>query len=217
MNRRIVWILCLGMLAALLLPGCGAEQDAPVGTWRGSVDLTQPLNDEVTAAIGEELESFFCFHSFVLPCKACFTEEGTYTISFDRSGVEQALPSLRQDLRDGMYAYVACLIRQEELDMDVDAFLALSGESVEEMTAQIFEAMDLDGTIRELLEFCSQEGTFSVRDGALMLSDSPESDPDAGICHAFVLQDNTLTIAAADGHASGIGETVYPLQLTRAA
>lgn len=216
MKRRIAWMLCVALLGALLLPGCGIyEKKALVGTWTGSVDLTQPLNDVIEPQLGE-LNQFFTFDSFVLDCIVTFTGEGTYTMGFERSSVEKAFEQIMADLEEGMYAYMEQMLQDQGLDMTVEEYLEQGGSSAKRVMEQTLAAMAPEALIEELLETSAMEGNFDAEDGKLMLSDGLEYQPDPAVYHTYRLTGGTLTIEQGSAEGSQIDALFYPLILKKA-
>ena len=215
MRRSIAWVFCVALLGALLLPGCGIyEKKALVGTWTGSVDLTQPLNDAIEPQLGE-LNQFYTFDSFVLECIVTFTGEGTYTVGFERSSVERAFEQIMADLEAGMYAYMEQILHDQGLDVTVEEYLEQGGNSIKRVMEQTLAAMDTEALIEELLETTAMEGNFDAEGGKLMLSDGLEYQPDPAVYHTYRLSGGTLTIEQGSAEGSQI-DALFPLILKKA-
>lgn len=215
MRRSIAWVFCVALLGALLLPGCGIyEKKALVGTWTGSVDLTQPLNDAIEPQLGE-LNQFYTFDSFVLECIVTFTGEGTYTVGFERSSVERAFEQIMADLEAGMYAYMEQILQDQGLDVTVEEYLEQGGSSIKRVMEQTLAAMDPEALIEELLETTAMEGNFDAEGGKLMLSDGLEYQPDPAVYHTYRLSGGTLTIEQGSAEGSQI-DALFPLILKKA-
>ena len=215
MRRSIAWVFCVALLGALLLPGCGIyEKKALVGTWTGSVDLTQPLNDAIEPQLGE-LNQFYTFDSFVLECIVTFTGEGTYTVGFERSSVERAFEQIMADLEAGMYAYMEQILQDQGLDVTVEEYLEQGGSSIKRAMEQTLAAMDPEALIEELLETTAMEGNFDAEGGKLMLSDGLEYQPDPAVYHTYRLSGGTLTIEQGSAEGSQI-DALFPLILKKA-
>lgn len=215
MRRSIAWVFCVALLGALLLPGCGIyEKKALVGTWTGSVDLTQPLNDAIEPQLGE-LNQFYTFDSFVLECIVTFTGEGTYTVGFERSSVERAFEQIMADLEAGMYAYMEQILQDQGLDVTVEEYLEQGGSSIKRVMEQTLAAMDTEALIEELLETTAMEGNFDAEGGKLMLSDGLEYQPDPAVYHTYRLSGGTLTIEQGSAEGSQI-DALFPLILKKA-
>lgn len=215
MRRSIAWVFCVALLGALLLPGCGVyEKKALVGTWTGSVDLTQPLNDAIEPQLGE-LNQFYTFDSFVLECIVTFTGEGTYTVGFERSSVERAFEQIMADLEEGMYAYMEQILQDQGLDVTVEEYLEQGGSSIKRAMEQTLAAMDPEALIEELLETTAMEGNFDAEGGKLMLSDGLEYQPDPAVYHTYRLSGGTLTIEQGSAEGSQI-DALFPLILKKA-
>ena len=215
MRRSIAWVFCVALLGALLLPGCGVyEKKALVGTWTGSVDLTQPLNDAIEPQLGE-LNQFYTFDSFVLECIVTFTGEGTYTVGFERSSVERAFEQIMADLEAGMYAYMEQILQDQGLDVTVEEYLEQGGSSIKRAMEQTLAAMDPEALIEELLETTAMEGNFDAEGGKLMLSDGLEYQPDPAVYHTYRLSGGTLTIEQGSAEGSQI-DALFPLILKKA-
>lgn len=209
MKRSIAWLLCAALLAALLA-GCSGEKKALAGTWSGTADLSQPLNEQVAAALGEELAGYFSFPEFTMACRVTFIQQGTYSVCFEEDSVHKAVESIRQGLETGMYAYTEDLLAKEGISVSVEAFLELNGTSMQALLEQALG--DPDRLVDDLMAESTLAGNFTAKQGRLMLSDSEKKRPEETAYYTYTLEGDCLTI----GQGTADIGFPCPLVLTKA-
>lgn len=203
MKKQIAVILCLVMLISVLFSGCGAP--SIVGTWEGSVDMTQVLNEEIAAG-DESMAEYFNFEDITLDISLVFNEDGTCAMVFSEESFEAMMEKLMEQMLPALSAMM------EELSgMSLDDMLALSGITEEEMMEGFMSEMMAGMDMSEM----NLEANYKVENGKLYMSDSldDEIDEDAS-CNPFTIEGDTLTIEK--GENDDDVAFMFPLVLKKA-
>ena len=180
------------MLAALMLVGvlaaCGgsndkgsASGDGLEGKWSASLDMTDMLNEQMTAAgLGE----FIQFDDFGLVLAMELKSDSTYTLKVDKDALAGSLDSVKGQMKDGMTKYFAELMP----GVDVDDALAQMGMNMDDLLDQ---SLDLD-TMAGSLDLAGQ---YKYEDGKLYMSNDVSEAPSDNYL-TCTLDGNTLALDA---------------------
>lgn len=165
----------------------GAQaQESLVGTWTGSVDMTDMLNDEMAAA---EIDAYFQFTELSLRLVMTFTEEGTCSLAIDETSVTELLEAVKVQMKDGMVAMLQEQLKAMNVDMSVDELLAQSGMTLDELIDQ-----SMEGALSEdMFSGLETETSYMAKGGMLYIDDAPE-DLDESSANPYEISGNTLTI-----------------------
>ena len=209
-------ILSLALVAIVLLScfaGCSKESDALIGTWQGEVNYAEYFNKGLQSVAGEGLAEYWAVEEFSVTLILTFREDGTYSMTVDREKLNGTIESLKKKLTRGLRDFMEDLIEASESDMTVDEFMA----SLEiDMDAMIEEAVGPD-IVEALVNECTYEGNFSVKDGKLYTSAALAYSVDESMYEVYEVTQNTLTlmsIVGSDGN-SLLNEALYPITLLR--
>lgn len=188
MKRRIGAMLLAVMLLSVLLCGCG-ESGQVVGTWYGELDLTSTLYRafDIHTSLGDYIE----IQEITLDATIMFRKNGTYTLTVEQEGLEESLERLHTQWESGIRRYVEDMLKEQELDISVDAFLQLSGTDV----AGLLEQMIDEQTLRDVAAEATRKGDYKVSGGKLYLSADADSPIDESSYGVFTLENGVLTIS----------------------
>lgn len=209
-------ILSLALVAIVLLScfaGCSKESDALIGTWEGKVNYAEYFNQGLQSVAGEGLAEYWAVEEFAITLILTFREDGTYSMTVDREKLNDTINALKKKLTRGLRDFMEDLIEASESDMTVDEFMA----SLEiDATAMIEEAVGPD-IVEALVNECTYEGNFSVKDGKLYTSAALAYSVDESMYEIYEVTQNTLTlmsVVGSDGN-SLLNESLYPITLLR--
>lgn len=207
MKRYLVIFLCF---ALLVFPGCAKEQDILIGSWRGTVDLSDAVNADF--AQDENLAPYMHISGFCFDTTMTFCRDGTYSVKVDRSQVEAVLDSLMEQLTQGMALYIEGLLREQSLDMTVEAYLAAIDLRLEDLFADAYTEETIDQMLSEL----EMEGNFLVEEGKLFLSQSRQYAVSTAVWELYTVEGDTLTIDVSSAEADNrYADLIYPMVFTR--
>lgn len=188
----------------------GAEvQESLIGTWTGSIDITDFLNAKMEAA---GAGAYFQFADLALKVTMTFTDDGTCTLAVD----EAAIPALTDSIKEQMMGGVEKLLKEQlaanNIDMTVEEALAQSGMTMEEVVEQAAENAQLTNAFSGI----EKETRYLAKAGLLYMDEDPESLPDSG-ASPYKLSNGTLTIRVSqDDEDSEYAPVAFPLVLKRA-
>lgn len=209
MKKTIALLLAMVMLTGLLA-GCGGD-DALVGTWEASIDVTDQLNQQFAAA---GLGDYIKLDSFAMAVRFTFNEDGTYSCVVDEDGLGKALDTLKTTLRDGLTAYAQDAVDEAAAagagEFTVDDVFAAAGTTLDEMMDQMF----MDDEIKAAAAEQTAEGKYKAEDGKLYLSDAPDHIPDETMYQTYTIEGDTLTIHESVG-GDGSDAGAYPMTLKK--
>lgn len=177
-----------------------------VGTWEGSVDISEAL-EALIAELGDneaELLSYFDFDGMAFALRVEFSEDGEYVMYYEDDGT---LDRLRTAFRDGFEAYLTDQLQG-------------SGYTLEDYAQS--EGMSADEYLDALADICTSDmkpyfardlasGTYEIKDGKLYLI-SDDDEKDDGTYAVYKLSKNKLVIKEtyADGEKDLENSGVLP-------
>lgn len=205
MRRILTAVLCL----ALLLSGCvPREQDALLGTWYATVDLSDAINADFAddPALGDYVNvTDFCF-----PLTLAFSADGTYCVRADRSGLGSALAELKAQLAAAMEQYVQSLLDGQQRQISARDYLAAMGLTPEDLLDHAYT----EETVEKMLSAMDSQGNFQVEEGKLFLSNDVRYAVATDCWELYRVEGNKLTVEAG-GMDSPYAELIYPMEYTR--
>lgn len=210
MKKSISLLVSLTLMCALLLAcaGCGdKEADALVGDWQATIDMTDMVNDEMKAGLGNdaELMSYFNISDFTIKINLSFGSDGTYKLTADQASLEQSLDAVVATFRDGIINYFEDMIAQQGVDMTVDEVLEASGYTLDDFLEEAFDKQSMMSSMSEM----NSSGTFKAKSGILSLNDGKETG-----LEAYELDGNKLTLTGEGVEDSDL-VGLYPLVFTK--
>lgn len=210
-RKSMSLMLCLSLMCALLLAcsGCGnKEKDALVGTWETTLDMTDMINDELKASMGndQEMMSYFKIDEFGIKAILTFGSDDTYKLSVDEKALEKSLDNVISIFRDGLQNYFEDAMKGQGIDMTVDELLQASGMGT--LDSLLEEALDRDDLMSSMGDMESS-GKFEIKNGALYMTDD-----DGTSTESYKLDGNKLTFTGEDSKDSDL-EDFYPLVFTK--
>lgn len=177
MKRTLFLGLCVLMLLSMLclMTGCGAE-DQFVGSWKGTIDMTKMIDDELKANPSTaEMASYFNFENFAMDVVYTFNEDGTYSVAVDDASVAAMVADYRKGLADGLTKYFEDYLKKNNVNMTVDALLKASNTTLDAMVDDAVKSADLESSAAALEE----NGVFYVLDEVLYTAPDDDGEESA--------------------------------------
>ena len=213
MKKLIAFALII-VLSIGCLTGCGgSETDKIIGTWKGTMDLS----DAITAALdAEDMGDTFQVDNFKVEAVLVFAADGTYSLNLDEASLTAAFDGLMKDLEEGMFKMLKEQITALGMDMTVDELLAMSGLNQEALMQEIKDSLKEEKVVENIAAEAARKGKFRVEDGKLYTSASLANEVDPETYERYTLEGNTLTLLELVGGEAEEGEdalltAVYPL------
>ena len=215
MKKRIALLLSFVLVLSLALCACGGgeKKETLVGTWNATIDIAEVYNAEIAASGDETMAEYLSVDSFAIPLVMTFNEDGTYSLTVDKEGMDATMNGLLEDMKVGLEKYFNDYFSSMGLEIDVDEALAASGMSldalVEEMKAEIMT--------EDMYADMESEGQYKAEDGKLYLTEDVEVEPVGGVYNTYTIEGDTLTIEAGTEELEDeMAELLFPLVLKRA-
>lgn len=215
MKKRIALLLSFVLVLSLALCACGGgeKKETLVGTWNATIDIAEVYNAEIAASGDEAMAEYLSVDSFAIPLVMTFNEDGTYSLTVDKEGMDAAMNGLIEDMKVGLEKYFNDYFSSMGLEIDVDEALAASGMSldalVEEMKAEIMT--------EDMYADMESAGQYKAEDGKLYLTEDVEVEPVGGVYNTYTIDGDTLTIEAGTEELEDeMAELLFPLVLKRA-
>lgn len=215
MKKRIALLLSFVLVLSLALCACGGgeKKETLVGTWNATIDIAEVYNAEIAASGDEAMAEYLSVDSFAIPLVMTFNEDGTYSLTVDKEGMDAAMNGLIEDMKVGLEKYFNDYFSSMGLEIDVDEALAASGMSldalVEEMKAEIMT--------EDMYADMESAGQYKAEDGKLYLTEDVEVEPVGGVYNTYTIEGDTLTIdAGTEELEDEMAELLFPLVLKRA-
>lgn len=215
MKKRIALLLSFVLVLSLALCACGGgeKKETLVGTWNATIDIAEVYNAEIAASGDEAMAEYLSVDSFAIPLVMTFNEDGTYSLTVDKEGMDAAMNGLIEDMKVGLEKYFNDYFSSMGLEIDVDEALAASGMSldalVEEMKGEIMT--------EDMYADMESAGQYKAEDGKLYLTEDVEVEPVGGVYNTYTIEGDTLTIEAGTEELEDeMAELLFPLVLKRA-
>lgn len=215
MKKRIALLLSFVLVLSLALCACGGgeKKETLVGTWNASIDIAEVYNAEIAASGDETMAEYLSVDSFAIPLVMTFNEDGTYSLTVDKEGMDATMNGLIEDMKVGLEKYFNDYFSSMGLEIDVNEALAASGMSldalVEEMKGEIMT--------EDMYADMESAGQYKAEDGKLYMTEDVEVEPVGGVYNTYTIEGDTLTIEAGTEELEDeMAELLFPLVLKRA-
>lgn len=207
MKRYFLIFLCITLL---VLSGCAREQDALIGSWQGTVDLSEAINTDF--ARDDKLAPYMQISGFCFETTMTFLRDGTYRVEVDRSRLEETMDKLVKQLASGMRRYLEDYLREQALDTTVEEYLAAVNLTPEDLLADAYNRETIDGMLSQL----EMEGNFLVEEGKLYISRDKRYAVNMAVWELYTVEADTLTINVGSTEADNrYADLIYPMTFTR--
>lgn len=209
-RKSLSLLTCLSLMCALLLvcSGCGSkDKDALVGSWESTLDLTDMVNDQMKAGMGndQDLMEYFTIKDFSIKLVLTFNEDNTYKLAVDEAAMGQSLDNILAGFKDGATRYFEDLIAQSGQEMTVDEALASMGLTMDDFMDQLFSKEDMMSSLGDM----ASSGTFEAKSEMLYLTDE-----DGTGVEPYKLDGATLTLTG-EGVDDSDMVGLYPMTFTK--
>lgn len=211
MKKSVAIVLCLALVLSLCLCGCANEKKQVLGTWTGTIDLTDKMNEEMLDGDAEMAE-YVSIDSFNMELTLCFNEDDTYSMTVNEAALQEELDNMIGVVVDGMMRYMVDVLAAEGLELTVEEVMEMTGITEEALYAEISSGIDLSEVIGEV----NMEGQFKVADGKLYMSDALDHLVDESMYELYTVEGNTLTIDKGND-TDDSNDFVYPMVFNKAA
>lgn len=210
MKRNVSLLLVLGLIAALVLGGCGKKDDSKslVGEWQATLEMVDLLNDSLAA--DPDMASYINIDSFALKMDLSLRDDGSFTMSLNEASVTDAVNGIKTPMKDGINAYMEDMA--SGMGMSVDDLLAAAGMDLDSMIDEMLSPEMILSSIGD----ASESGNYVAQDGKLYLLDEgvtkPGSDDEA---IPYTLSGNKLSLEKPAGDDLGDFADFFPLEFTK--
>lgn len=211
--KRTISLILIAVLLFCSIAGCSKESDALIGTWQGEVNYAEYFNQGLQSVAGEGLAEYWAVETFNITLILTFRADGTYSMTVDRDKLNNTIEELKKKLTKGLRNFIEDLIDASESDMSVDEFMTSLDM---DMNAMIEEAVGPE-IVEALINECTYEGNFTVKDGKLYTSAALAYQVDVNMYEVYEVTQNTLTlmsVVGGDGN-SLLNDALYPITLLR--
>lgn len=215
MKKRIALLLSFVLVLSLALCACGGgeKKETLVGTWNATIDIAEVYNAEIAASGDEAMAEYLSVDSFAIPLVMTFNEDGTYSLTVDKEGMDAAMNGLIEDMKVGLEKYFNDYFSSMGLEIDVDEALAASGMSLDSLV----EEMKGEIMTEDMYADMESAGQYKAEDGKLYLTEDVEVEPVGGVYNTYTIEGDTLTIdAGTEELEDEMAELLFPLVLKRA-
>ena len=207
MKKVFAAVLCLMFVLSMALSGCQFK-DPLVGTWKGTVDLTEIINTELSAVPG--MSGYFSFQDLTLDIIVTFDEEGICTMSADPLSQIALTGKLAEQVGQGVSNMLQQILTSYGSDMSVEEFLQNSNTTMDEL---LQESMD-EFMPEDLFEQMSLSVQYKAEDGKLYIREDLNDPFDAYL--PYTLEGWTLTLQKGPGMDDvPYAQMLFPLVLKK--
>lgn len=211
MKRLVLLILCL----ALLLPGCGAQQEiTTTGLWRSELDLTLQVYDALPQINLAEFQNCFQPENFRVGVLLSLNESGSYTLSLDTASFQKQVRRLLDGGKEHIYQIVEDVLKKQDIDLPVEQALRAAGSSLGAIHSRL-ETVLSEGLTPALEAAVEKSGHYQISENKLYRSDSLTTQPATGSCELFTLENGILTITEHQGENPLLPKSAYPMVFTK--
>ena len=172
------------------------------GAWATDIDLADSINDTIPLYNDDPLLLEYVNIS-TFPARAIFnyTDKNTFTMYYDETIMLNSIALVKKELEGDMYNYIAATLKQNNINMSVEAFLPYMGYS--SMTEFVNDMFPVE-MVEELTT--PMTGTYKVDGNKLYMSAEGEAESD--YYETIEVTDTTLTFT---GNSEGADADSYPL------
>ncbi len=211
MKKRLCGFLAVVLLLTMVLSmtGCGEEKSV-AGTWEGTIDMTEALNNELTKA-DPEMGKYLKVEDFEITLRLTFGEDGSFKMEADEDSCETAFKNLRKPFEKGIREYLEETMKASGLgNMTLDEVLESAGLNLNDMIDDVMEQMDTS----ELAESMKQEGKYTL-DGDKLYT--YEDDMDKDVYLVIELNGDTMKITESHGddEVGDVMEDILPFTMRK--
>lgn len=203
MKKSFSLALALAFLMTALA-GCGGdkptEDGGVAGFWRAQASLDEAVNRRLAQSGMSEVAVAEGLNAAV---ELELRDDGGYVLTLDQAALSDALASAKAQVRQGLADHLEKTFQPQGISLD-DA-LTQAGVSLDQLAAQALAG--------DALGQAKTEGRYALAEGGLVLSDSPDREPDYRL--DYTLSGDTLTIDAGPGGALAGLRGVESLQFQR--
>ncbi len=209
MKKLFAILLALAMLLGLAACGSSGSAAKPtiVGTWKGTIDFAPSMEVSLKeeAAFDDSMPTEIEV-PLTIDFICVFSADGTYTVEADEESIDAFVDAMAGVMIDVMYAP----------RMDLDAFLAEEGMTMEAFKEQVREIMDSQYTA----EAFDIKGFYKYEGGKLYTAEY-KADLDAGEYHEIstvTLSNTKLSVTEYVLEGDNMSEFVpdmFPIVLTK--
>ena len=215
LTRKIVCAL-MAVTMVFVLFGCGKsgadDTEKFIGTWNAKIDMTDLFNENFQQGMGEsgdDLSGYFNIDKFELTMVFTFKEDGTYSMTVDKAGLNKTVDDLKDDLKDGLTTYFEDMIAENELGMSLDEVLGYLEISMDELIDASLGSDMIDG----LVEAFEAHGKWKAEKGKLYTSESVNDDIDESGYELYEFTSGGIKLSEPEGVKDDLG--VFPMLLTK--
>lgn len=197
------------LVLAISLCACGEkEEDKLIGTWKCEYDMTDFMNQSIASSMGDELT---VDAKLVLPMTLTMNQDRSCTLAVNGEEFVASFQTYMDKMMDSLVVYMCESVgmTQEELDAVMQEQY---GMNTADYCKQSFAEMLNEEDILEAMEEANSTGTYSVKDGKLVITDEDGNAEES----AYTLEGDTLTLDY-DGMEIADGLTVDTLTFKKAA
>ena len=207
--KKLIAFVLICILTVSCFAGCGSEKDKLIGTWKGTMDLTEAITASMDLA---DMEGHFPINNFQIAVTLTFAEDGTYTLQADPASVEAATAQLLEDMKEGLVSLLQEQITLLGLsDMTVEQLLAMSGKTMDDLIEESKQELAEQNIPKEISAMVERKGQFLTEDGKLYTSASAETTPAAGTYEVFTIEGDVLTLVELVGGDPSVPTVPYPM------
>lgn len=195
MKRTLCIIASIAMLLSLscILTGCKSDTDDITGSWVADIDYAELLNAGISSVENTALmKGYFKVDHFILKTTFTFLENGTYTITYDKDSIDNAVQSMKNDLKKGLNRYLEDQIRLRGLKMTVSEYLATQRLSLDSLINSIFTRQVTDELVSKIAD--KAIGNYLVKDGKIFLTNDIDEQISEDSYDIYELKGNTLIL-----------------------
>lgn len=213
MKKRIALLLSFVLVLSLALCACGGEKkETLVGTWTSSFDMAEIYNQSLMDA-DPTMAEFLSVDSLLIPLVMTFNEDGTYSMTVDKAGMDESMNKLIDEMTVGLEAYFNDYFSSMGLEIDVNEALAASGMSMD----QLVEEMKGEIMSEDMYADMESAGKYKAEDGKLYMSESVDEEPGTAVYNTYKLSGDSLTIEIGNEEIDDeMASLIFPLVLKRA-
>ena len=208
--KKFIAFTLIFILTVSCLAGCSAEKDKLIGTWKGTMDLTEAITASMDFT---EMEGHFTISPFQIAVTLTFAEDGSYTLQADPASIESATDQLLEDMKKGLISMLQEQISVLGLgNITVDKLLEMSGQTLDGLIEERKHELNI---LEEISTMINRKGQFRAQDGKLYTSASPETTASDNIYEVYTIEDNVLTLVELVGGDPSTPTVPYPMSFKK--
>ena len=187
MKKWIAFVLIF-VLTAGCFAGCNAGKDPLIGTWKGTLDLTEAIMAALDADDTVQITEF------KVDMLLTFNADGTYSRKLDETSLDAAWDGLLADMETSIIRMLQNRLTETGMEISAEEVLERYDLTIEDLMQDLKAKIEENNLRESFAKSNAREGKFQAADGKLHCSKDLSTPVDPNFYENYTIEGNTLTL-----------------------